>query len=286
MKYGPHGGGHGHPDKLNFVLYAKGQMIGIDPGTARYGLPVEAGWYKTTLAHNTLTVDERNQKQAEGHSIAFGSKNGVDYAMCDAGNIYDGVSFTRTAALVNENLLVIIDQIKAEKEHTFDLAYHQRGEWTGLPRGFAWTPPAIHGYSYLKDATSRKTTNGIDLNVEVSKGFPVGIGLAGGEPTEVITATGVGANIADRVPVVIFRRQAADTAYVWSISLDGKPPSIDRLSVRDASGKELGGDVTAIRVSASGGEKWNLVANPKKQALVVKLSDGSDWRVDSAFAAN
>ena len=30
MKYGPHGGGHGHPDKLSFVLYSQGQVIDED----------------------------------------------------------------------------------------------------------------------------------------------------------------------------------------------------------------------------------------------------------------
>ncbi len=71
LKYGPHGGGHGHPDKLNFVLYSRGQILGVDPGTAAYGVPIQNEWYKSTLAHNTLVVDEENQKPAEGKSLAF-----------------------------------------------------------------------------------------------------------------------------------------------------------------------------------------------------------------------
>ena len=61
LKYGPHGGGHGHPDKLNFVLYARGQVLALDPGMARYGVLIHGGWYRTTLVHNTLVVDETNQ---------------------------------------------------------------------------------------------------------------------------------------------------------------------------------------------------------------------------------
>ena len=57
LKYGPHGGGHGHPDKNNFVLYARGKVLFPDPGTRPYGSPLHNGWDKITLAHNTLVVD-------------------------------------------------------------------------------------------------------------------------------------------------------------------------------------------------------------------------------------
>lgn len=279
IKYGPHGGGHGHPDKLSFVLCAKGRVLGIDPGTTRYGLPIQKQWHRTTLAHNTLTIDEESQKPAEGKCIAFGDENGVDYAVCDAGPIYDGVAFTRTSAVLNENLIVFIDQIKADKEHTFDLAYHQAGTWKDLPRGTAWTAPDKPGYMHLRDATTRATSTGIDLGIE-SSGIPITVGLAGGEAAEVITATGVGRNTTDRVPVAVFRTRGREAAVVWFISLDGKPARVERLGV-------LGGvsraDVTAVSVT-SGNAKWIVVANPSKRAARVSLPDGSEWAVNSAFA--
>lgn len=252
LKYGPHGGGHGHPDKLNFVLCAKGHVVGYDPGTTKYGLPLQKEWHKTTIAHNTLTIDEESQKPAEGRCIAFGSEKGVDYAVCDAGPIYDGVSFTRTTAMLDENLIVFVDQVRSDKEHTYDMAYHQRGKWA-IVDGTAWTPPDKKGYMHIKDAVSWKTGDGAELRCDVSDVFPVSIQLAAGEPTEVIAATGVGSNQTDRVPVVIFRRQAKDTVYVWSVSLDGQPAKIERLKSR--AGVE-------VKVTSAAGKKWTLVANP------------------------
>jgi hypothetical protein len=58
--------GHGHPDKLNFVLSGLGEGIAPDPGTANYGVPIQAGWFRTTLADNTLVVDEKSQQPADG----------------------------------------------------------------------------------------------------------------------------------------------------------------------------------------------------------------------------
>jgi hypothetical protein len=38
LKFGPHGGGHGHFDKLTFISYANGKHLAVDPGTQAYGL--------------------------------------------------------------------------------------------------------------------------------------------------------------------------------------------------------------------------------------------------------
>lgn len=284
MKYGPHGGGHGHPDKLSFVLCAKGQVLGIDPGTTRYGLPIQKEWHRTTLAHNTLTVDEVSQKPAEGRCIAFGTENGVDYAICGAGQIQDGVDFTRTVAMLDEKLIVFIDQIRADKEHTFDLAYHQAGAWTDLPKGTAWIPPDKFGYNHLKDAVVHNTSSGITLGIKTAEGLATSVGLAGGEEMEVITATGVGRSVVDRVPMVIFRSHARQTSAAWFISLDAKPVHIQRLSVVGKDGKDPGVDVTAVSVTNGAAKTWYLVANPGKLAVTVSLPDGSQWAVSSAFA--
>lgn len=283
VKYGPHGGGHGHPDKLSFVLYSKGEVMGLDPGTTRYGSPMHLGWCKTTFSHNTLIVDEESQKPSEGRAIAFGTENGVEYTVCDAGPICDGVRFNRTAALMDENLVVFIDQIRSDKEHLFDLAYHQAGAWDNLPRGTTWQTPDKRSYEYLKDGTSRKTSNGITLNAKSPNGTPVEIGLAGGAPVEVITATGPGRNITERVPAVIFRSRAKEFSTAWYISLDAKPARIERMQVLGDDGKEAGVSVAAVSVT-SGGKTRILVANPEKRSVRVTLADGSEWRVDSAFA--
>lgn len=255
IKYGPYGGGHGHPDKLGFVLYARGQALAIDPGTARYGLPVQAEWYRTTLAHNTLVVDEASQKAVDGKCIEFGSTGGVDFVVADAGAVYDGVHFTRTVALLDSNLIVFIDQVSCDMERLLDLACHLRGEWAPLPSGEPWTPPAKHGYKHLNDATVRSTSDGITQALASAAGLRPTLTLAGGDATEIITATGIGGHAEDRVPAAIFRRKAKDTAFVWCISLDGKPVKLERLAGQEPRGG------TAVRVTGYG-KTWNLVADP------------------------
>lgn len=207
LKYGPHGGGHGHPDKNNFILYAKDRVLFPDPGTRPYGSPLHTGWDRATIAHNTLVVDGQSQKPATGKLLAFGD----DYAMTDAGEIYPGVRFVRTAAMVSEKLIVFVDRVTSDAPHTFDLAVHVAGTWKDLPGG----QPAKALYPYLEDATVRRAT-GISLATDSAA-----ITLAGAEPTEVFTFTGPGKSTAERIPMAIFRRSGRAATYVWAVSLDG-----------------------------------------------------------------
>lgn len=46
MKYGPHGGGHGHPDKLSISIHDGEKEIVSDMGTCAYGVPAFTKWYR------------------------------------------------------------------------------------------------------------------------------------------------------------------------------------------------------------------------------------------------
>jgi len=220
LDYGPHGGGHGHPDKLAFVLFARGHVLAPDPGTANYGVPIQAGWYRTTLAHNTLTVDEQSQRSTEGRCLEFVEAGNWSAVMCEAGPIYDGVTFVRTAALIGEDLLVVLDQVKSVKERVMDLAYHQRGRWLGLTKD---TQPcsmgARPGYSYLRDTRCLDSKDGLTLQCETEGVGPVVWTMAAGPDTSFVIGTGVGAHTEDRVPIVLARRRTRETAFIWAIGL-------------------------------------------------------------------
>ena len=60
LEYGPVCS-HGHPDKLCLDLYAFDERLIPDPGCVWYEQPIYRQWYRTTLAHNTLVVDELDQ---------------------------------------------------------------------------------------------------------------------------------------------------------------------------------------------------------------------------------
>ena len=203
--------------------------------------------------------------------------------MTDAGPIYPGVRFVRTVALLNENLVVVVDQVQAEQEHVFDIACHLTGDWKTLPAGAPWTPPAVTGYRHIAGATLRASPAAQLFSTAPVQGAETALTVAGGEPTQIIAGTGIGASTEDHVPVLLLRRKAQATAFVWVLALDGRSVALETLPVQAADGKTLAAAVaTAVQVRA-GDKQWQLLVNPEKQAVQVNLPGGA-WRSSDVFS--
>ncbi len=154
-KFGEHGGGHGHNDKLSFILYDGDRTLGIDPATQLYGLPIHREWDKMTIAHNTVGVDQTIQAASTGKLIDWKAEPEWTAVTEDAGLVYPYAKLERSILVAAEYVLVVdLDQSLNDVPHTFDMAYHNIGTEKML------TPQAIapsdglgqkDGYPYLKD---------------------------------------------------------------------------------------------------------------------------------------
>ncbi|MCX7008597.1 MAG: hypothetical protein NTY53_15320, partial [Kiritimatiellaeota bacterium] len=178
--------------------------------------------------------------------------------------IAKGVRFVRTAVMLNENLIVFADQLSADKPHTFDLATHCNGTWQTPPPGGAFTLPAQNGYQHLKNATLCRTNAALAQTFSLAPDWRGVIALAAGEPTEVITATGVGKSTADRILMTIFRRTAAQTTFVWALALDGTAPTLQAVLPQNPRLDPTIG----VRI-ASGTSSWQLAINTAKATVGV-----------------
>ena len=156
LKATSHGLSHGHYDKLTLAYYDNGNEILTDYGAARF-INIEAkykGHYTKqnksfamqTVAHNTLTVDERShfdgnfRRSSDFHSeILFTdfAREGVQIVSAVERNAYEGVTMRRTTAYVTAPFLqypLLLDLVKAESaaEHCYDLPYWFNGHMISL----------------------------------------------------------------------------------------------------------------------------------------------------------
>ncbi|MBQ1090495.1 heparinase II/III family protein [Streptomyces sp. B93] len=84
---GPHGGGHGHQDKLSLYLYADdGTAWQPDPGQVPYAHRSLRKYYASTAAHPAFRVDDAEQRPCD--AVLDG-----DTGRCD--QAYDGVAARR-----------------------------------------------------------------------------------------------------------------------------------------------------------------------------------------------
>jgi hypothetical protein len=163
LDFGPHGGAHGHFDKLGFVSFANGGVQGVDPGAQLYGSASHETWDKATVAHNTVVVDETLQTAATGTLRRSVLTPDVGFVRAEAGPVYAG-----TAELIRQVTLLpeyAVDAFEARSldglGHDYDLVYHNHGI---ASTALGLTPygafPGSAGYQHLSNARSASVAGG------------------------------------------------------------------------------------------------------------------------------
>lgn len=150
---------HGHPDKLQIDLYALGDVLMPSPGIDYpYTTPRIPNWYGTTIAHNTLTVDESTQVTLGSNPRTKASAVQVIYAPASTmgiqrawtGSVYPDAIMDRSVFMTTHYLADLF-AVSASAPHTYDLAWHIRGKIvTDLPlESKPFPEPVAPGYNTL-----------------------------------------------------------------------------------------------------------------------------------------
>jgi len=152
MKYGVHGLGHGHFDKLHFIFYDQQNEVIPDYGFARWiniepkfggrYLPENKTYARQTIAHNTVVVDGKSQNKgnrkaadkvhADRHFFETADPK-CQIMSAKTTDHFNGVAMQRTMLLLEDEKLewpVVIDlyRLQCKKEHQYDYPIHFRGQ--------------------------------------------------------------------------------------------------------------------------------------------------------------
>jgi hypothetical protein len=211
IKFGPHGSGHGHFDKLSFISYANGARQAVDPGTQAYAAKTHETWDKMTIAHNTISVDGQVQKAAAGKLLEWLPKPDMTAIRVSAGPVYAGVELERTIVHTADYTLDVFTARSTDSvTHQFDWIYHNYGnESTALPPEPFRFEEQANGYQHLTGAKAAKTD--APWQVEFTGMRVRMIGEAG---TTVVTGQGLGPDLRVPVPFVLARRSGLSARFV------------------------------------------------------------------------
>ncbi|TRX59518.1 alginate lyase family protein [Fulvivirga sp. M361] len=190
MKYSKHGMGHGHFDRLSLTFYQGEDEVYQDYGAARWVnieqkdgggyLKENTTWAKQTIAHNTVTVNQKSQFNA---NVGLADEHHPTPYLFDTANpemqvvsakesiAYSGIEFHRTTALIENDLFsnpVLLDffRVTSDSENaTYDLPFYFQGEV--MKTNFTVEqPPYVkslakgHGYQHLGVEAIGQTSSG------------------------------------------------------------------------------------------------------------------------------
>ncbi|MEW6755897.1 MAG: heparinase II/III family protein [Candidatus Latescibacterota bacterium] len=275
LTFGPFGGFHGHFDKLSFVYFALGQELGYDPGRARsqaYRLPVHRDWYRATLGHNTVLVDRASQQGAAGACEVFVANEEVAAAAARTQAAYPGVLHRRLLVL-RPGFLLVADALTTQdgREHTFDWLYHNRGRTAQSPAAReAGSAPEGPGFEYLQEVRTGRSEGPLTAAFLLEEGrVEVTVGAAAG--THVLTGTGVGESVQDRVPLLCITRRGPAALFAAAIDPTpaGRPAEVSGVEI-EAEGDDLQGQVEHhVRVALADGseEIYAWAAEPTQRSV-------------------
>lgn len=120
---GPFRTDHSDYDALSFTLYSKGRELMPDSGLYTYELNAYKEYFHGTYAHNTVTVDGKDQQKGSGVLGQLVDREGL-IAQSATHDLYKGVTHKRTISLIDDNYVVIIDKLSSEKDHVYDQVFH------------------------------------------------------------------------------------------------------------------------------------------------------------------
>ena len=154
MDYGPHGGSHGHPDKLNLVLFADGDELAGEPQPYRYEDSRHPEWTRPTIAHWTVSVDMREQAPTTGKLLAFYDAGNVKVIRGVSTAAYPGVGLDRTVVQM-PGYIVDIYRCWSNANRTYDYPLCFRGALDALQGTDAGAlkplgPPTSRGYKHIR----------------------------------------------------------------------------------------------------------------------------------------
>lgn len=179
--YGPHQAGHQSPAALHLDIHLAGRPVTEAPREHGYDKPTYLTWVRTTVAHNTVVVDENAMFPYDCESQAVFEADSWRDSLSDSqlvyfapgrdfhavrvvnDNVYPGVVLDRTV-IVTAAYVLDVYRVTADRPRDLDYAVHCVGR---IPAPAAATPIALgdrRGYHHLENAKSFTPTGPVTLD--------------------------------------------------------------------------------------------------------------------------
>lgn len=214
LDYGDYGGGHGHPDRLNLNFLTKKRRWLCDIGTCNYYFD-QLKWYRSTIAHNTITVDGQDHLVKDGICSVF--ETTIDFSLAKS-KVYDiapGVDMERTIILFKEDILFDFFTVESNIKHLYHFSLHSFGTLSFENLQFIQGELQYENYNYINELKKSATSNDIIATFKNDNDFLV-IKTIGEDNTNVYSGRAYGPpnEMSQLFPMMILERNIEKTSFV------------------------------------------------------------------------
>lgn len=273
---------HFHNAQLDMAIIKGDEYVTVMPGNLNYATPLSDGWFRSSVSHNTLIFNQRQQRRSSGKLLDFGNSNGVDYAIASSANIYvHSAAFVRTVALLNENIVLVVDQFRAAQPEPaiFDICYHQAGVFENRPIGTTWLPPDSVGYKYLINTTQILKQKNFSFSTKLTSKKIIRTNVASSVPTDFITGYGR-SFMKENVPLILYRVKTDSIEVItiaYTISTNGKSVKVDVVQNDNVDKKSF---TATLQLEFENGKKLKVIINPYKETIVANgISNAERFKI-------
>jgi hypothetical protein len=166
---GPYRTSHSHLDALAVHVFAGGRPLLVDSGLFSYERSDDFDYFHGTAAHNTVVVDDRDQRV--GSAIAGLTAAGPTWRYQSGRHgLYDGVTHRRAVVLLRPDLILVLDQLTSAQPHRYDQAWHLPPAATFEARGL--TGVAVFGTT-ARLAIHQLAPDGVTLSHRTGSDDPI-----------------------------------------------------------------------------------------------------------------
>jgi hypothetical protein len=179
LYWGPHWAGHRGPAALHLEIQADGQRLTTAPHLPKnaYDIPNYLTWNRTTIAHNTVTVDGKpmfpfdfetqsiwetdtwRDHTSDSELISFQPEKTFKAIRVANRQVYPGVVLDRSV-LMTRNYLIDLFRVSSDEPHQYDWAQHILGTWAHPASGKPCTLGDQRGYRHFIRAQTLSFTPG------------------------------------------------------------------------------------------------------------------------------
>ena len=307
MKYTGHGLSHGHYDKLSMLYYDQGFEILQDYGAARFinvetkdegrYLPENKSFSRQTIAHNTVTVDEKSDYQgkesvsekyhADKHFFSV-SDSAFQVMSAKVVNAYKGVSMQRTMVMINDKsftkpIIVDVFKISSKEKHQYDLPFYYMGQLVSTNVNYKANDKKMstlgknNGYQHLWNEAEGKTDSIISFTwLQGNRYYSV---VSAADTSAKVYFVRIGAGDPDfnlrHEPAVIIRYNGDSHVFASVIETHGLWDGINEFSagatgnIKNVKVLLSDDEATAIRILGNN-INWVLLINNKETSDITK----------------